>query len=336
MRGLVAFLLLAGAAFGQAGVPRFSHENLTQRPDGRPVLLAPGMIVTIYGEDLGPELQCPTPIPQNGPYPLETCGVRILVDGRAAGLLFSGSKQINFKIPDDAPEDGSAPIQVCVRGSCSDRVLVRFSLRKAFIHLLGQAYVHMPVWIDVDQPATNGISYPYTVFPLDFGGNQLEVRYEGEPFAPFQASVGLGNSTVAPRDSPRDRLPLHLMYRFDQPGVYSVRYTARRDKDIQSDWTDIVVEPYSEVRRAVWIASLAEQASTASPGELVGDIIPSLLAWPDDQALSVLLPLMDHPDGLVWQFARMSLSLFDEAVQRRVIPPSRWQDLHSMVFTRLG
>src|SRR5579862_3187325 len=145
MRSVIAFLLLAGAGFGQPGIPRFSQENLTQRPDGRPVLLAPGMILTIYGEDLGPELQCPEPIPQNGPYPLETCGVRVLVNDRPAGLLFSGSKQINFKIPDDAPEEGSAPIQVCVRGTCSDRVMVRFSVRKAFIHLVGHAYVHMPV-----------------------------------------------------------------------------------------------------------------------------------------------------------------------------------------------
>src|SRR5271154_1914427 len=166
MRGWVAFVLLAGAAFGRSGIPRFNPENLTQRADGRLVLLAPGMIVTIYGEDLGPELQCPEPIPQNGPYPLETCGVRVLVDGRPAGLLYSGSKQINFKIPNDAPEDGSAPIQVCVHGACSDRVMVRFSLRKAFIRLVGHAYVHMPVWIEADQPATNGISYPYTVFPL--------------------------------------------------------------------------------------------------------------------------------------------------------------------------
>jgi len=137
MRNWIALLLLAGVAFGQSGIPRFNGENLKQRPDGRPALLSPGIIVTIYGEDLGPEFQCPEPIAPNGPYPIETCGVRVLVDGRPAGLLFSGSKQINFKIPDDAPEDGSAPIQVCVHDACSDRVVVRFSSRKAFIHVVG-------------------------------------------------------------------------------------------------------------------------------------------------------------------------------------------------------
>jgi hypothetical protein len=336
VRSLVAVVLLAGAAFGQTGVPRFNREGLTQYPDGRPMLLAPGMIVTIYGQDLGPELQCPEPIPSNGPYPLETCGVRVLVDGRPAGLLFSGSRQINFKIPDDAPEDGSAPIQVCVRGTCSDPVMARFSLRKAFLHVAGHAYVHMPVWIDVDLPATHGIYYPYSASSLDFGGNDLEVRHHGEPFPPFRSSIGLGNSTVAPKDSPRGRLPLHLLYRFDEPGVYWVRYAARRDKDIQSEWTEIVVEPYSDAQRAIWLEAEAAKARSASPGELVGHIIPSLLAWPDEAALSVLLTLMDHADGLVRDFARESLDLFDEAAQRRVIPASRWKDLHTRMFSRLG
>ncbi len=206
MRGLVAFLLLAGVVFGQPGVPRINRENITQRPDGRPVLLAPGMVISIYGEDLGPQLQCPTPIPQNGPYPIETCGVRVLVDGHPAGLLFSGSKQINFKIPGDAPEDGSAPIQVCVRDICSDRVMVRFSLRKAFIHVVGHAFVHMPVWIEADQP-NDDIRYPYSIFPLNLGGAEFEVMHKGEPVAPIRAAIGGRGGTVAPRIHPPGACP---------------------------------------------------------------------------------------------------------------------------------
>ena len=300
------------------------------------------MIVTIYGEDLGPTLQCPEPIAPNGPYPLETCGVRVLVDGRPAGLLFSGSKQINFKIPEDAPEDGSAPIQVCVHDACSDRAVVRFSSRKAFIQAVGHAYVHMPVWIEADQPWTD-IRYPYSIFPLNFGGARFEVLLQGRA---VRAKPNYGLARVEahrPRKTrPPGRLPLHLIYRFDQPGVYSVRYTGLSyqypgaiEIATQSDWTDIVVEPYSDAQRGAWLVSEAVKARSASPGELVGDIIPSLLAWPDDQALSVLLTLVDHPDGLVRQFARMSLDLFDDAVQRRMIPESRWHDLHGGVFSLL-
>ena len=160
--------------------------------------------------------------------------------------------------------------------------------------------------------------------------------YQGQPQAPLRASTELGHgSTMAPRDSPTGRLPLHLLYRFDQPGVYSVRFTGRSYKypgaieiATQSDWIDIVVEPYSDAQRAAWLASQAARAPSALIGELVGDIIPSLLAWPDDGALSVLLPLMDHADGLVRECARSGLELFEESVQRRVIPANRWQDLH--------
>ncbi len=264
------FLSLAAAAFGQARVPRFTSEGLPHREDGKLLLFAPGMIVTLYGEDLGP-----------GP------GVRVLVDGREAELLYASAKQVNFKIPEDAPEEGSAPIEVCVRDKCSDPVVFRFSLRKAFIRLAGHAYVHMPVWIEVEQPWSD-IHYPYNIFPLDFGGARFEVLYQGKPQAPLRSSTELGHGgTMAPRDSPWGRLPLHLLYRFDQPGVYSVRFTGRSYKypgaieiATQSDWIDIVVEPYSDAQRAAWLASQAARAQSASIGELVGDVIPSLLAWP--------------------------------------------------------
>jgi hypothetical protein len=340
MRIAVAFLLLAAAALGQTGVPRFTREGLPHGEDGKPLLLAPGMIVTVYGADLGPDPWCEQPIPQNGPYPLEACGVRVLVDGRAAGLLFAGSRQINFKIPDDAPEDGSAPIQVCVHDACSDRMEVRFSLRKAFIHLQGHAYVHMPVWIEVEQPQCCGIQYPYNMFPLDFGDARFEVFHNGELLKPVSTGTSLMMGRTMPQDTPRSRLPLHLMYRFDEPGVYSVRFAGRGytypgaiEMAVQSDWTDIVLEPYSDAQRYAWLASEALKARSATPGELVGDIIPSLLAWRDEAALSVLLTLVDNPNALVRQFARMSLDLFDEDLQRRVIPASRWDEIHIRQIT---
>lgn len=342
MRSLIGLLLVAVTAFAQSGVPKIAREGLTEWPDGRPKLVSPGMILTFYGENLGPEPTCFTPIPQNGPYPAEACGVRVLVDGHAAGLLYIGAKQTNFKIPDDAPADGSAPIQVCVHETCSDPVVFQFSARKAFLRLQGHAYVHMPVWIEVEQPWTD-VRYPYSIFPMNFGGAEFEVFFKGEPFAAFRTPmVTQGGSTAAPKDSPQARLPLHLFYRFDEPGVYSVRFHGRAYRypgateiTTESDWTEIVVEPYSDAQRLAWLQAEAAKARTATPGQLVGDIIPSLLTKPDDAALSVLLTLMDHPDGLVRQFARISLTLFDENVQKRVIPADRWDDLHRMMISTL-
>lgn len=327
MRCIAAFLLLAGSGFAQTGVPRIATDNLFRR-DGREFFLAPGMIIELYGENLAPNSGCDQSIPQNGPYPQEMCGVQVLVDGRAAGLLFVGSKQINLKLPVDAPEEGSAPIQVCVREVCSDVVNFRFSAHKAYVHLVGHAYVHMPVWIEVEEPAGHDIHYPYSVFPLNLGDNELEVFHRGEPLAPFRTARPSFGGTSAPKDSPAGRLPLHLLYRFDEPGKYSVRYTARSDKQIQSDWTEITVEPYTDAQRLAWLRSEAEKARSATPGELTGDIIPSILAVPDEASLAVLLTLVDHPDGMVRDYVRLSLALFDEALQRRVIPANRWDELH--------
>jgi|GEM_PF-871830 len=310
--------------------PHFTREGVIPFGTVRPRMLAPGRIATIYGKGFS---TCATSIPQNGPYPEEACGVRVTVAGKPAGLMYVGRDQINLKIPADAPDEGMADIQVCVRAACSDPVPVRFSSHKAYLRVQGTAYVRMPVWIEADLPVPHDIFYPYVTWPWAFGGYQFEVRRDGKPLPPLRPSplyggvVG-GGGTVAPPDSPRSRLPLHLVYRFDQPGVYSVRLTAAmRGASIQSDWTDIDVKPFSEAQRDAWLQAEAARMSAATPGQLVGDIIPSLLAWPDEKALAILLRAVDHPDNLVRQFARQSLSGFDPALLRRTISPERLSEL---------
>jgi hypothetical protein len=48
------------------------------------------------------------------------------------------------------------------------------------------------------------------------------------------------------------------LYRFEEPGTYAIRFTARKDGKIlyQSDWTDIEIEPFSEEKREEWLRSL--------------------------------------------------------------------------------
>ena len=219
------------------------------------------------------------------------------------------------------------PFKVCVRDTCSDRLEVRFSRRKAFIHVQGHAYLHMPIWIEVEQPECCAIQYPCK-FPTDFEGASFEVLRNGEPLQPLPGAAGVIGRCTIPQDMTRPRLPLHLMVRIEQPGVYSARFTERPGKDSRSDWTDIAVEPYSDAQRIAWLETERVKAGRPRFDELVGDIIPSLLALPDDRALAVLLTLVDHPDRVVRQFARISLDLFPEDVQRRMIPASRWNEIH--------
>ena len=58
----------------------------------------------------------------------------------------------------------------------------------------------------------------------------------------------------------------------------------------------------------------------ASPEELAGDILPSLLAYPDEKALVRVVRLIDHPNRMVREFARQSLPAFDDGAIRRAIP----------------
>jgi hypothetical protein len=135
---------------------------------------------------------------------------------------------------------------------------------------------------------------------------------------------GLLNGSIAPADSPRGRLPLHLQYRFDVPGKYEIRFIGTRmepepGRGIQtvqvdeSDWTEIEILPYSDAEREKWIEEQIPKMPS-SPGMLVGDAIPALLAVPDALALSAILPELYDRDDLVRRFTAASLAMFDSAL----------------------
>lgn len=62
------------------------------------VLIAPGELVTLYGNEIGP----PSPISaavMNGALSTPAGGVRVLFDGRAAPIVFASANQINAVVP---------------------------------------------------------------------------------------------------------------------------------------------------------------------------------------------------------------------------------------------
>jgi hypothetical protein len=68
---------------------------------------------------------------------------------------------------------------------------------------------------------------------------------------------------------------------------------------------------------------------SARPEELIGDIVPSLLARPDERALRVLLPVYiswlrsksvhTGRDLFIANYLRSSLTAFDDALLNRVV-----------------
>ena len=323
MRFPLVLLPAAFALFAQPPqtAPLYTREGLVPLQGNRAKLLAPGMVLELYGQHLAPEPWCGQNAMPPAPYPSDVCGVRVMVGATPAGLMFVGPGQINFKIPAAAPAEGSAPIQVCVRGVCGAPLVMRFSAHKAYLQLHGGAAVHMPVWVDVEAPAPYEFKYPCFHSPGGFQGFELEVRRGAQPLSQTRHPGPPGDCSAAAKPSP---MPLHLLYHFSQPGTYSVRLTGPgvRSQAFQSDWTDITVGPETEAARDEWLRSMAEKANSASPETLIGEIIPDLLAWPDEKALAVLLPLLELP-APAGQFARSGLDWFPEDLLRRMISPDR-------------
>ena len=115
------------------------------------------------------------------------------------------------------------------------------------------------------------------------------------------------------------RLPLHLRYRFDQPGVYEVRYTAKteeftfpRGPAVWTAWTPIEIQPGSPESRARWLAEMSAHAPTDAV-EALTDFLPSILGVPDPESLRLLGPYLYHPDERVRRYAGAALTYWPAA-----------------------
>ncbi len=329
---ILLLAVLPSAGQSTHAIPVFSTEGIGAVGRSAKVL-APGMVLMLYGGHLASEPVCGQPKVQPA---LELCGVRVLIGNSRAELLYVSSGQINFKIPADVPAEGFAPLRVCVGAACSTPVRMWFSTRTALLSLEKPAYVHMPVWIHVDPPPPYFVSYPCWNGPWILSGYEFEVRRNGRSLAPMPQRSPPPNwagSSAERCDGPTvgSSLPLHLLYRFDEPGTYSVRFTAKKGDQIlyRSECTDIVVGPFSEEKRDAWLRSLDIEIKMNSRS-VVSDMIPSLLAWPDEKALAVLLKVIPantmqctNFDCIKLGFARASLAWFDDALLRSQIPPER-------------
>jgi hypothetical protein len=210
-------------------------------------------------------------------------------------------------------------------GSQSDSAYIRVQ-----ISFTSPAFVGMPVWVLVDTPSPNKIHYPASTVPADFGCNTLEIKFDGHVLVPEEhaspaARSGPACGWVSAPNSPRSRLPLHIEYALARPGTYLVRYTRygvgiengniiKRILE-QSDWTPLQMR--SALRSAVhsWVwSSLVNLPS--SPGTLVGDALPSLLAERSRNVFRAMLQATYNPDEIVSGYASNTIPMFARAMVR--------------------
>ena len=236
---------------------------------------------------------------------------------------------------------------------------------KATLSIAGPACVGMPIWASLALTGKPTIlretfHYPYSANPFEHWRHAFEVERAGGSTTPHKAATRAhSGKTAARRSQPKDefnvqaakfkvaghfepvelrygsiyappgvtagRLPLHLFTRFEQPGVYRVRYlllpesgTEKSPALLASNWVTLVVKPGTTEQRRQW-----QQRLMAHPpgdaGQLLGDYLPSLLASPDSAALPAFLDTVHFPDNQVQEYTLHALACFDDAVWQQVI-----------------
>jgi hypothetical protein len=203
------------------------------------------------------------------------------------------------------------------------------------ISLERPASVGMPVWLRI--PPSNAVEtyYPFAPnVPASFGCKKVEVRRNGKILAEIGGlgdqvqSTGFATAPGNPCNSVlRDpvssrmlqiytpRLPLHVLYRFDQPGVYEVRFTEKADGYVfprgpvttWTGWTPIEIQPGSPEARANWLAEMKARP-TADAIAALTDFLPNILADPNPETLQLLGPYLYHSDREVRRYAGAALN----------------------------
>jgi hypothetical protein len=341
---LLCLAALAVTAPAQVEAPP-SFEARQVLGGARQVPLAPGQIRSVYGKNLGPAAACfgeadpqrresPNPLRpkqtdlETRIYPMMLCETQVFLGGVPAGLLYVQAGQINFKVPQEIPTQGTVEMRVAYRGRSSAAVTLPVGIPTTTISLESPTRVGMPVWLKVtlpyDDQEGNAIQYPFLIWPAAFGCNQVEVRRDGtllpriadlesQAFNGIMFSGNLcGFVGLSSERRIKGRVPLHLQYRFDRPGIYEVRFTRRTDWNrgevvATTDWTPIEVLPENAEERRRWLTDQRAHPPE-NTADLLSDFLPGILGIPDEQSLDILREYLYHPDSVVRRYAMYGLT----------------------------
>jgi hypothetical protein len=328
--------------------PEFAASGVW--PGGESAVLAPGSLMSIYGGHLGPAAPC---LAQADPklteianprkpdhqfsnlqvFPAQLCGVQVMIGDRPAEVIYVSMGQINFKVPQDSAETGTLDLRVVFQNESSAAVPVKAGFGGGVtISLAEPAYTGMPVWLNVKLGYPLGrIGYPSAMGPAGFGCNEVEVRRDGRPlplrpdsdwmkYGGAFSGPPCGSYGAADANRRQDSLPLHLLYRFETPGNYEVRYTLfdrpgklpSANTRAQSDWTTIEVLPAQPNQRRDWLRDLGERSASAGAGELISDILPSVLGHPEDTSFDIVVQCLYNAESGARRYALDALSYWPE------------------------
>jgi IPT/TIG domain. len=119
MRALISFFIAIPCAFAQ--LPGIAPGGIVEAASySAPI--APGSLVTIFGNNLATSEITATSIP----LPAVLGGTSVLVDGVSAPLLYVSPNQINLQLPSSLPFNQAAQVTVVTSSGSSAPAQVQF------------------------------------------------------------------------------------------------------------------------------------------------------------------------------------------------------------------
>jgi hypothetical protein len=323
----LAFLFVLGAAWSQ---PSFDAAHILPNGATEAEPLVQSRWYSIYGTGLGPKNACTGLSDGERGYPIKLCGVQILLNGQAMPLNLVSSKQINFFAEVIAPGEGTVQLSHVFGGRAETTTLFRGKTPVALD--IYASSVGMPVWLGVKIP-NRSVQFPVTADPQQWGCHHVEVWRDGEllPRRPAANNVIIRSgpgpcSTIGLPGVPwdTDRLPLHLIYNFNTPGNYVVRYTLRAGggdgtETLGSAQMGFRLRPEDADQRRGWLSCLypenglpcldSDVSHGTSAVELLTDFLPTIAGFKDEYSRQLLSWYVDHDDAQVRAMARSLLEL---------------------------
>lgn len=99
-------------------------DRVANAAGGPAAPIAPGELISIYTEQLGPDKGVSATLDANGRIPTELAGTRVLINGAPIPILFTSAFQINAQVPYDVRPATYATMQVIYNGVPSNRTQI--------------------------------------------------------------------------------------------------------------------------------------------------------------------------------------------------------------------
>jgi uncharacterized protein (TIGR03437 family) len=105
-----------------AGFGSLAVNQIASAAGGIPAPVAPGEIISLYGQGIGPATGVPGQVDASGRVAATLSETQVLFDGRAAPVFYAGAFQVNVQVPYEVAGHKTTSVQLLYRGVPSNTV----------------------------------------------------------------------------------------------------------------------------------------------------------------------------------------------------------------------